>query len=142
MASANTSEYERPLLASAVSIARAVSWPAVVAGAVAAAALSLILFMLGTGLGLSALSPWTEVSPTADSVGLSAILWISFVALASSGLGGYMAGRLRESWPGVQRDEVYFRDTAHGFLAWALATLVTAATLATAIGTMAKAVTP
>jgi hypothetical protein len=42
----------------------------------------------------------------------------------ASGLGGYLAGRLREKWVGIRTDEVLFRDTAHGFLAWALATLI------------------
>jgi len=42
----------------------------------------------------------------------------------ASGLGGYLAGRLREKWVGIRTDEVVFRDTAHGFLAWALAALI------------------
>jgi hypothetical protein len=112
----------------------AVSWPAVFAGATAAAALSLILLVLGTGLGLSAVSPWAARGASAEAMSWSTILWISFAALASSGLGGYIAGRLRVKWPSVRVDEVYFRDTAHGFLAWAVATLLTAAALTSAIG--------
>ncbi|RBJ73324.1 hypothetical protein C3L29_034450, partial [Pseudomonas sp. MWU12-2534b] len=42
------------------------------------------------------------------------------------GLGGYIAGRLRVKWANMHGDEVYFRDTAHGFLSWCVATLVTA----------------
>lgn len=114
----------------------AVSWPAVVAGAIAAAALSLILLVLGTGLGLSLVSPWAARGASAQAIGWSTILWIGFTALASSGLGGYIAGRLRVRWPSLNLDEVYFRDTAHGFLAWAVATLLTAAVLASAIGTV------
>lgn len=105
---------------------KAVSWPAIFAGAIAAGALSLILLVLGMGLGLSAVSPWVNRGPSSEAITWGAIIWIAVAAFASSGLGGYIAGRLRENWPGVQRDEVYFRDTAHGFLAWALATLVTA----------------
>src|SRR4029434_3405378 len=55
------------------------------------------------------------------------------VQMAASGLGGYLAGRLRTKWASIHTDEVYFRDTAHGFLAWATATLVTAAFLGSAI---------
>jgi hypothetical protein len=101
-----------------------VSWGAIVAGAAAAAALSLVLFILGSGLGLAAVSPWSYNS--AAAIGISTILWISFTQLAASAVGGYMAGRLRTRWAGLHTDEVYFRDTAHGLLAWAVATLLTA----------------
>jgi MFS family permease len=121
---------------------RAVSWPAIFAGATGAAALSLVLLVLGMGLGFSALSPWVAGDMTADPITWSAIAWIVFAAVASSGLGGYIAGRLRERWPGTQLDEVYFRDTAHGFLAWAVATLLTAATLASVMGTIVGATSP
>jgi hypothetical protein len=104
-----------------------VSWDAVFAGAAAAAALSLILLILGFGLGLSAVSPW---SYNATAIGTSAIVWIAFTQLAASGVGGYLAGRLRVKWATVHTDEVYFRDTAHGLLTWAIATLATAAWLA------------
>jgi len=112
-----------------------VSWPAVFAGATAAAALSLILLVLGTGLGLAVVSPWSH-GASAQAISWSTIGWIAFSALASSGLGGYIAGRLRVKWPSLHTDEVYFRDTAHGFLAWAVATLLTAAALTSVIGTV------
>src|SRR5689334_18908594 len=98
-----------------------VAWGAVAAGAVAAAALSLILLMLGVGLGLSSVSPWSSAGMSAASFGVSTILWLSFTQLLSSALGGYLAGRLRGRWNDAPPDEVYFRDTAHGFLAWAIA---------------------
>ncbi len=101
-----------------------VSWGAVFAGAAAAAALSLVLFILGTGLGLASVSPWSYNS--AAAIGVATILWITFTQLAASAVGGYMAGRLRTRWAGVHTDEVYFRDTAHGLLAWAVATLLAA----------------
>ena len=111
-----------------------VSWGAVFAGALGAAALSLILFLLGTGFGLSSISPWTARGASATTIGIATILWITFTQIAASGIGGYLAGRLRTKWVGVRTDEVYFRDTAHGFLAWAFATLVTAAALTSTIG--------
>jgi hypothetical protein len=114
----------------------AVSWGAVFAGAAAAAALSLILLLLGTGLGLSSVSPWNTDGIDASTFGISSILWITFMQLAASAVGGYMAGRLRTKWTGVHTDEVYFRDTAHGMLAWAVATLGTAALLTSVVGTI------
>ena len=112
----------------------AVSWGAIFGGAAAAGALSLILLLLGTGLGLSSVSPWATEGIDASTFGISSILWITFMQLAASGMGGYLAGRLRTRWAGAQPDEVYFRDTAHGFLAWAVATLATAALLTSVIG--------
>ncbi|WP_332876162.1 hypothetical protein [Massilia sp. S19_KUP03_FR1] len=109
-----------------------VSWAAIFAGAASAAALSLILALLGTGLGFSTLSPYEDHS--AVVMGVSAILWISLTSIIASGIGGYMAGRLRVKWASVHNDEVFFRDTAHGLLAWAVATLLTAALFGSALG--------
>lgn len=116
--------------------ASAVSWGAIVAGAAAAAALSLILLILGTGLGLSSVSPWTNDGVSATTFGVSTILWVTLTQLVASGLGGYLAGRLRTKWVEVHTDEVYFRDTAHGFLAWAVASLATAMMLSSVIGSI------
>lgn len=116
--------------------ASAVSWGAIVAGAAAIAALSLILLILGTGLGLSSVSPWSHNGVSAMTFGVSTILWLTFTQLFASGIGGYLSGRLRTKWIAVHSDEVYFRDTAHGFLAWAVATLATAAILTTVIGSI------
>jgi hypothetical protein len=112
----------------------AVSWGAVLAGAAAAAALSLILLVLGVGLGLSSISPWARDGASAAAVGVGTILWVTLTQLAASGMGGYLAGRLRTRWADAAGDEIYFRDTAHGFLAWAVASLATAALLGSAIG--------
>ena len=120
----------------AIASRTAVSWGAIFAGAAAAAALSLILLLLGTGLGLSSVSPWATEGIDASTFGVSSILWITFMQLAASAMGGYIAGRLRTKWAAVHADEVYFRDTAHGFLAWAVATLGTAALLTSVIGTI------
>jgi hypothetical protein len=112
----------------------AVSWGAIAAGAAAAASLSLILLILGVGLGLSSVSPWARGGASAAAFGVSTILWLTLTQLLASAMGGYLAGRLRTKWAAVHRDEVYFRDTAHGFLAWAVASLATAALLTSAIG--------
>ena len=117
-------------------LASAVSWGSIAAGAAAAASLSLILLVLGVGLGLSSVSPWARDGINATTFGVSTILWLTLTQLLASALGGYLAGRLRTRWTEVHRDEVYFRDTAHGFLAWALASLATAALLTSTIGTI------
>lgn len=114
----------------------AISWGAIAAGAAAAASLSLILLMLGVGLGLSSVSPWAREGVSATALGVSTIIWLTVTQLLASGMGGYLAGRLRTRWTEVQADEVYFRDTAHGFLAWAVATLATAALLTSAVGSI------
>jgi len=116
-----------------------VSWGAIVAGAVAAAALSLILLMLGVGLGLSSVSPWGHYGTSAATFGVSTILWVTLTQLLACAMGGYLAGRLRTKWVAVDTDEVYFRDTAHGFLAWAVASLATAALLTSVIGSIVGA---
>jgi hypothetical protein len=117
----------------------AVSWAAILAGAAAASSLSLILLILGTGLGLSSVSPWASAGLGAAAFGVSTILWVTCTQLIASGMGGYLAGRLRTKYVAVHSDEVYFRDTAHGFLTWALATLITASVLASAVGTVVGA---
>ena len=103
-----------------------VSWGAIFAGAAAAAALSLILVLLGFGLGFSAVSPWANEGVSAKGLGISTIVWLAATQIIASGLGGYIAGRLRVKWANMHGDEVYFRDTAHGFLSWCVATLVAA----------------
>ena len=113
-----------------------VSWAAVIGGAFVAAALSLILLALGAGLGFSSVSPWSNVGASVSTVGTAAILWLVLVQIMSSSMGGFLAGRLRTKWTGIHTDEVYFRDTAHGFLAWAVALVITAAFLASAATSM------
>lgn len=114
------------------------SWSAVFAGAVAAAALALILIVLGVGLGFSAVSPWDFDSGDATAIGISTAIWLAFTQIAASGLGGYLAGRLRMRWPGLESDEVYFRDTAHGLLAWAVGALFVAALMGSAVSGLAS----
>lgn len=118
------------------SMTSAVSWGAIAAGAAAAASLSLILLILGVGLGLSSVSPWAGDGISAASFGVSTIVWLTLTQLLSASMGGYLAGRLRTKWTDTYKDEVYFRDTAHGFLSWAVASLATAALLTSAIGSV------
>ena len=113
-----------------------VSWPAVIAGAFVAAALSLILLDLGTGLGLSSVSPWTNSGLSGATVSKAAIFWLIITQIIAFAMGGYLAGRLRTKWTIIHTDEVYFRDTAHGFLVWAVGLVMTAAFLASATSSL------
>jgi hypothetical protein len=109
-----------------------VSWAAVIAGAVVSMALTLVLLTLGTGLGLAVVSPWANEGVSSGTFHIASGIFLLVVATMASALGGYVAGRLRSRWVGVATDEVYFRDTAHGFLAWAVASVIGAALLASA----------
>jgi hypothetical protein len=104
-----------------------ISWPAVIGGAFAAAALSLILITLGTGLGF-AVSPWSNLG--ASTIGKGAIAWLILSQIIAFAMGGYLASRLRTKWVDVHTDEVYFRDTAHGLLVWAVGVVLMAVFLA------------
>ena len=114
-----------------------VSWGAVLAGTAVAAALSLILIILGVGFGMSSISVWSSQGISAQTLGFTAIVWLTFTQIIAYGMGGYLAGRLRVKWVALHDDEVYFRDTAHGFLTWAIASLLCATLLTSVIGKIA-----
>ena len=120
----------------------AVSWPAIAAGAVAAAALTLVLLAFGVGMGFSVVSPWGNSGVSATTFEIGTGLYLIVVAMLASTIGGYIAGRLRTRWLGVHTHEVFFRDTAHGFLAWALATVIGAGFLAAAASNIAGGASP
>ena len=107
-----------------------VSWGAILAGGFTAAAVSLIVIAFGVGVGLSVVSPWNGEGISATTASWSAGLFLVVVAMIASTFGGYITGRLRHSWEDVNVHERFFRDTAHGFVAWAFATVLTATLLA------------
>lgn len=113
-----------------------VSWGAVIAGAFVAAALSLALLSLGTGIGFSSVSPWANSEESTLPIGWTAVIWLVLMQIIASSIGGYLAGRLRTRWVNVHTHEVYFRDTAHGFLVWAVGLVVTAAFLTSAAASL------
>ncbi|MBL8268002.1 hypothetical protein [Steroidobacter sp.] len=112
----------------------AVSWAAIIGGAVVAAAVSLILLALGGGLGLASVSPWAGAGASAQTFGIAAMIWLLLTQVVSAALGGYLAGRLRTIWVDIHDGEVFFRDTAHGFLVWALGAVLSASILASSAG--------
>ena len=110
----------------------AVSWAAIFAGAFAALALTVVLTSLGAGLGLTTISAWPNSGASASTFTISAGIGLIVVQWLSSALGGFITGRLRTKWTGLHTHEVFFRDTAHGFLSWALTTIVGTVLLAAA----------
>jgi len=108
----------------------AVSWAAILSGAVVAAATSLLLLVLATGLGLTAVSPWPDNGASAGTLAVMTAIAFIVIQWISASVGGYITGRLRLKWVGLHTHEVFFRDTAHGFITWAVATLLIGSTLA------------
>ena len=113
-----------------------ISWPAVAAGAVVTCALTVVLIAFGLGLGLSVVSPWAGAGVSATTFKIGTGLYLIVIAMLSSSIGGYIAGRLRTRWIGVHSDEVYFRDTAHGFVAWAFASVLGTILLASPVSSL------
>lgn len=118
------------------SAASAVSFKSVIAGALAASAVTLVFTLIGTGLGLGMISPYPSENSSLTSIGVAAVVWLLVAQWVSAGVGGYLTGRLRTKWVGVRTDEVFFRDTAHGFLGWALSTLIVAGLLSSIVGSI------
>jgi len=117
----------------------AVSWAAIIAGAVVAAAVSLILLALASGLGLASVSPWPNSGVSLTTFSVMTAIGLIVVQWLASGLGGYVTGRLRTKWVGTHTHEVFFRDTAHGFIMWALSTVLVATLLASATASLVGA---
>ncbi|MBB3138605.1 hypothetical protein FHS26_006384 [Rhizobium pisi] len=117
----------------------AMTWGPIFAGAAAAIGVTLILLLLGSGVGLTMVSPWSGQSSSLGTVGVTAAIWLVVVQWLSSALGGYITGRLRTKWAAGHTDEVFFRDTAHGFISWALATIFVAGFLASSLTSLAGA---
>ncbi len=102
----------------------AASWSAIIAGAFVAVAVSVVLFALGSGLGFASVSVWEDRGVSATTFAITTAIWFIVVQWGSAAAGGYIAGRLRTRWIGTHPHEVFFRDTAHGFVTWAVATVL------------------
>src|ERR1700735_154227 len=118
---------------SATPVKSTASWSAIIAGAFVAIAVSLVLFALGSGLGFASISPWDGQGLSMTTFAVTTAIWLIVMQWVSSAVGGYIAGRLRSRWLGTHPHEVFFRDTAHGFVTWAVATVVVAGLLASSV---------
>jgi len=116
----------------------AVSWAAILAGAAVAAAISLFLAALGAGLGFASVSAWPNAGASATTFSVATAIWLVVMQWLASAGGGYLTGRLRTKWVDVHTHEVFFRDTAHGFVVWAVATVLTLSIVALAAGAVAR----
>lgn len=124
--------YDAGTAADAAAPRSAVAWPAIFAGSIAGAGISVILVLLGAGIGLASISPWGGgVSPVAFGVG--AAIWLIVIEWVSAGFAGYLAGRLRTRMHAYHGDEVFFRDTAHGFVAWSFSLVILTAIFASSL---------
>ena len=112
--------------------AAAISWPAVFAGSAVAGAFSLMMLALGSGIGFSTFNPWSSHSVDTLRGATFAGIYLAATAMLASAVGGYITGRLRRLWLNTHPDELFFRDTAHGLVTWAVATLAAAALLGSA----------
>jgi len=111
----------------------AASWPAIIAGAFVAAGVSLILIALGSGLGFASISPWPGRGASTTTFTVTMAIWLIVTQWVAASAGGYIAGRLRTRWVGTHTHEIFFRDTAHGLVTWAVATVLLTAAVATSV---------
>jgi hypothetical protein len=114
----------------------AVSWAAIFAGTAVAISISLALLTLGSGLGFASLTHSARSAASPAGLAAMAAVWIIVVQWLSAASGGYVTGRLRTRWVGTHTHEVFFRDTAHGFVTWAVATTIVALFMASAASSL------
>jgi hypothetical protein len=114
----------------------AASWPAIIIGAFFAIVVSLMLLALGSGLGFATILPGSDRADLTPALLVTTAIWLIVTQWVSSGLGGYIAGRLRTRWRGTRTPEILFRDTAHGLVTWAVATVVVAALIGPSVHMM------
>lgn len=100
------------------------SWSSIFGGALVALATSVFLSLLAAGFGLElssgGVASRASLHAFTPETGAIAVA----VQVISAAFGGYVAGRLRRIWFSAHADEMHLRDTAHGLIAWALATVV------------------
>jgi hypothetical protein len=58
-------------------------------------------------MGFSAISPWSNSGVSSGTFKVGAGIYLIVVAMLSSTIGGYVAGRLRTKWTGLHTDEVF-----------------------------------
>jgi hypothetical protein len=120
----------------------AASWPSIIAGAFVAAAATVILVALGSGIGFASISPWPDRGASMTTFAVTTAIWLIVTQWVSAALGGYIAGRLRTRWLGTHPHEVFFRDTAHGLITWAVATILVVAVSASSFRMAANGALP
>ncbi|TWT11607.1 hypothetical protein [Reyranella sp. CPCC 100927] len=102
----------------------AVTWSAIIAGAVVGLAATIAMVTLGLGIGLALYDPWAPVGSSAKQLSIGAVIWFITAQLWGLFVGGYVAGRLRRHAISGSTDETRFRDAAHGAAVWAMALII------------------
>jgi len=118
-----------------------IDWPAVIAGALIASALSFVLFTFGTAAGVASVSPYSWSNPSASTLTWIGAIWFCLVTVGSIMLGGYFTGRYRSANEVATHEEREARDGAHGLLVWALTILLGVALATMLAGATARGVT-
>jgi hypothetical protein len=98
---------------------------------------SLILVALGSGLDLLTVSPWSPAGASLTAFTVLTAIWFIVIQWVAAGVGGYLAGRLRSKWIGTHTHEVFFRDTAHGLVTWAVGSIIVVSVFASVGGAFA-----
>ncbi|MBX9772925.1 MAG: hypothetical protein K2Y71_00825 [Xanthobacteraceae bacterium] len=98
-------------------------WGPILAGAIAAAAISFLLLSFGAAIGLTLTSPWPNTGARLWVVALAVAWYALAVQIAAFAAGGYLAGRMRRPWV-ESSGEGEFRDNVHGLMVWAVGVLV------------------
>ncbi len=110
-----------------------ISWAAIFAGAITAITVAFMLNILGIGIGLTTINPMTDQN-TFDGLGTGTMIWWGLSNLVALFIGGLVAGRMS----GLPSNS---DGGLHGFLSWALYTLVSIYILTSAIGGILSGVT-
>jgi hypothetical protein len=110
-------------------LAGRISWSAIFAGAVVTLAVSLLLALLGAGLGASSISPMQQGNPF-EGLGKGAIIWLVISGIVAFFAGGWTAG-YGSGWVTTRRESL-----VHGFVSWAVASLVAASFITGAAGSL------
>jgi hypothetical protein len=103
-----------------------VDWGAVIAGAVIAAAISLVLLTFGSAIGLSMASPYEGAGASKALFAIALGLWVVWVIVSSNLAGGYVVGRMRRRIGDATEHESDVRDGTHGIAMWGLGVLIAA----------------
>src|SRR5687768_14078665 len=110
-------------------MAKRISWGAIFAGVIIAMAVQFLLSLLGTGIGMSTVDPAQGDSPSTGAFGIGAGIWWTVSSLIALFIGGWAAGHLAGN--PLKKD-----GALHGFLTWALSTLVMLYLISSAVGTV------
>ncbi len=113
-------------------------WGPIIGGAVIATAISTILTVFGSGIGLSMVSADFERSSSATALAVAGALWALWVMVSATCAGGYLAGRMRQPSFDADLEERKVRDATHGLLVWATGALLIAFVATSSVFGVAK----